>query len=73
MIDCADELVKHLLVLVACDGGLKDAQGIVLAGLHEGLVWGTQARGTGLNGVPHLVKCGQVRAVNRAEVGRCVL
>jgi hypothetical protein len=71
MIDFADELMK-LLVLVACDGGLKVAQGIV-AGLHEGLVWGTQAQGTGLDVFPHLVKCGQVRAVERAEVGRCIL
>jgi hypothetical protein len=73
MIDFADELVKQLLGLVACDGRLKIAQGIVLAGLREGFVWGTQARGTGLNGVPHLVKRGQVRAVKRVEVGRCVL
>jgi hypothetical protein len=56
MIDFADELVKQLLGFVACDGGLKVAQGIVLASLREGLVWGTQARGTGLSGVPHLVK-----------------
>jgi hypothetical protein len=56
MIDFADELIKQLLGLVACDGGLKVAQGIVLAGLHERLVWGTQAQGTGLNVVPHLVK-----------------
>jgi hypothetical protein len=55
MIDFA-ELIKQLLGLVACDGDLKVAQGIVLAGLREGLVWGTQARGTGLNVVPHLVK-----------------
>jgi hypothetical protein len=55
MIEFADELIKQLLGLVAGDGGLKVAQGIVLAGLREGLVWGTRARGTGLDVVPHLV------------------
>jgi hypothetical protein len=73
MIDFADELIKQLLGLVACDCGLKVSQGTVLAGLREGLVWGTQAWGTGLNGVSHLVKCRQVRAVERAEVGWCIL
>jgi hypothetical protein len=39
MIDFVDELVKHVLGLVACDGGLKVAQSIVLAGLLGGLGW----------------------------------